>query len=133
MSLRLEPGSRVALDGPERLGQDDGGEPAPALPRPRRGRVTLEAAICASIARRTCAAPFALAGQDAHLFSTSIRQNVLLGRPDASDEELEDALGQARIWDWVQSLPEGWDTMVGENGRELSGGQRSASAWRARS
>src|SRR5206468_7945395 len=66
----------------------------------------------------------AVAGQDAHLFSTSIRENVRLARSQASDEELEQALDAARIGDWVRSLPDGLDTLVGEQGRELSGGQR---------
>jgi ABC-type multidrug transport system fused ATPase/permease subunit len=66
----------------------------------------------------------AVAGQEAHLFSTSIRENVRLGRADASDDELEDALRRARILDWVETLPDRLDTLVGEEGRELSGGQR---------
>ena len=66
----------------------------------------------------------AVAGQESHLFSASIRENVRLARPDASDEEIEEVLRRARIWDWVQRLPDGLDTFVGELGRELSGGQR---------
>jgi ABC-type transport system involved in cytochrome bd biosynthesis fused ATPase/permease subunit len=65
-----------------------------------------------------------VAGQDSHLFSTSIYENIRLARPDASDQEIEDALQRARIWDWVRSLPDGWHTLVGEEGRELSGGER---------
>ncbi len=65
-----------------------------------------------------------VAGQESHLFSESIRENVVLGRPGASDRELEDALRRARIWDWIQTLPDGLDTPVGEEGRALSGGQR---------
>jgi ATP-binding cassette, subfamily C, bacterial CydC len=65
-----------------------------------------------------------VAGQDSHLFSASIRDNVRLPRPDASEEEIEQALRRARIWDWVDQLPDGLDTSVGEQGRELSGGQR---------
>ena len=67
---------------------------------------------------------FALAGQDAHLFSSTIRANLLLARPEASDAELEDALRRTRLADWVASLPDGLETLVGEEGRELSGGQR---------
>ncbi|MGZ4350760.1 MAG: ATP-binding cassette domain-containing protein, partial [Solirubrobacteraceae bacterium] len=66
----------------------------------------------------------AVAGQDAHLFSASIRDNVRLSRPGAGDDEVEDALRRARIWDWIDGLPDGLDTFVGEEGRELSGGQR---------
>jgi ABC-type transport system involved in cytochrome bd biosynthesis fused ATPase/permease subunit len=65
-----------------------------------------------------------VAGQDSHLFSASIRDNVRLARPDASEAEVSDALRRARILDWVRELPEGQDTFVGEAGRELSGGQR---------
>jgi ABC-type multidrug transport system fused ATPase/permease subunit len=66
----------------------------------------------------------AVAGQDSHIFSTTIRANVRLARPDATDDELESALRRARILDWVRGMPDGWDTLVGEEGRELSGGQR---------
>jgi ABC-type multidrug transport system fused ATPase/permease subunit len=69
-------------------------------------------------------AAIAVAGQEAHLFAASIRDNVALGRPDATGDEIEDALRRARIWDWVERLPDGVDTFVGEEGRELSGGQR---------
>ena len=123
VSLRLEPGSRVALMGPSGSGKTTVANLLLRFLDPERGRVTLAGRDLREYRQEDVRRAVAIAGQDAHLFSTSIRQNVLLGRPDASDEELEDALGQARIWDWVQSLPEGWDTMVGENGRELSGGQ----------
>jgi ABC-type multidrug transport system fused ATPase/permease subunit len=62
--------------------------------------------------------------QDAHLFSTTIRENVLIGRPGASESELEESLRRARLWEWVSSLPVGLDTLVGEEGTQLSGGQR---------
>jgi ABC-type multidrug transport system fused ATPase/permease subunit len=66
----------------------------------------------------------AVAGQDSHLFSASIRENVRLARPEATQTELEEALRRARILDWIETLPDGLDTYVGEAGRELSGGQR---------
>jgi ATP-binding cassette subfamily C protein CydC len=65
-----------------------------------------------------------VAGQESHLFSASIRENVRLARPAASDYEIADALRRARIWEWICRLPDGLDTFVGEEGRELSGGQR---------
>src|SRR5262249_50714084 len=66
----------------------------------------------------------AVAGQESHLFSTSIRENVRLGRDGASDDDVEDALRRTRILDWARGLPDGLETLVGEEGRELSGGQR---------
>jgi ABC-type multidrug transport system fused ATPase/permease subunit len=67
---------------------------------------------------------FALAGQEAHVFDSTIRANLLLARPDATDAELDLALRRAHLHDWVASLPDGLDTLVGEDGNRLSGGQR---------
>jgi len=67
---------------------------------------------------------FSLAGQGAHLFNSTIRQNLLLARPDATDDELRAVLARARLGAWVDGLPDGIDTLVGEEGRRLSGGQR---------
>ncbi|GGY67294.1 ABC transporter [Streptomyces omiyaensis] len=65
-----------------------------------------------------------LCAQDAHLFDSSVRENLRLARTDASDEQLREALRRARLLDWVDGLPEGLDTLVGEHGSKLSGGQR---------
>ena len=65
-----------------------------------------------------------MAGQDAHLFSATIRENLKLAKTSAGDDELLEALRAARLLEWVEQLPEGLDTLVGEEGRELSGGQR---------
>jgi ATP-binding cassette subfamily C protein CydC len=62
--------------------------------------------------------------QDPHIFDTTIRDNLRLARPQASDAELADAARRARLLDWIDSLPRGWDTPVGTNGAALSGGQR---------
>jgi len=66
----------------------------------------------------------ALADQRAQLFAGSVRSNVTLGRPNATDEEIEAALRAARLADWVATLPEGLDTPVGEDGVAISGGER---------
>ncbi|GAA5207724.1 thiol reductant ABC exporter subunit CydC [Streptomyces thinghirensis] len=63
--------------------------------------------------------------QDAHGFHTTIRANLLLARPDATDTDLREAVRRARLLEWVQSLPDGWDTLLGEDGAAMSGGQRS--------
>ncbi|MEU6995308.1 thiol reductant ABC exporter subunit CydC [Streptomyces sp. NPDC046465] len=62
--------------------------------------------------------------QDAHLFHAAIRANLILARPDATEAELRDAARRARILDWIESLPDGWDTVLGGDGATMSGGQR---------
>ncbi len=65
-----------------------------------------------------------LCAQDAHLFDSSVRENLLLAKKDATEDELRDALHRARLLDWAENLPDGFDTLVGEHGAWLSGGQR---------
>jgi ABC-type transport system involved in cytochrome bd biosynthesis fused ATPase/permease subunit len=65
-----------------------------------------------------------VAEQDAHLFHASLRDNLLLARPDASDAELRAAAAEAGLAAWVETLPESWSTTVGERGDQLSGGER---------
>lgn len=65
-----------------------------------------------------------LCAQDAHLFDSSVRENLLLAKKDATEDELRNALERARLLDWAESLPDGLGTLVGEHGALLSGGQR---------
>jgi ABC-type multidrug transport system fused ATPase/permease subunit len=123
-SLRLEPGRRVVLLGRSGAGKTTVVRLLLRFIDPERGRVTLAGEDLRRYRQEDVRRLIAVAGQDAHLFSTSIRDNLTLARPESSDEELERALRAARILDWVQSLPQGLDTLVGEEGRELSGGQR---------
>jgi ATP-binding cassette subfamily C protein CydC len=69
-------------------------------------------------------AMLSVVAQDTYLFNGTIRDNLLLAKGDASDEEIEDAARRARFHEFVQSLPEGYDTLVGEDGARLSGGER---------
>jgi len=91
---------------------------------PERGRVVIGGRDARELRLEDVRRTFALAGQEAHVFASSIRENLKLGRPDATDDELVDALRRARLADWVESLPEGLDALVGEEGGRLSGGQR---------
>jgi ABC-type multidrug transport system fused ATPase/permease subunit len=91
---------------------------------PSCGSVTLDGHDLRDYRQEDLRRAIAVAGQDFHLFTTTIRENVRMARPGATDAELEDALRRARIWDWVATLPEGMGTMVGEEGTWLSGGQR---------
>jgi ATP-binding cassette subfamily C protein CydC len=61
---------------------------------------------------------------EAHVFHATVRENLLLGRPDATDDELAAACAAAGLLDWIREQPDGWDTVVGEDGGQLSGGQR---------
>jgi thiol reductant ABC exporter CydC subunit len=123
-SLRLEARRRVVLLGPSGAGKTTVVRLLLRFLDPERGRVTLAGEDLRRYRQEDVRRMVAVAGQDAHLFSTSIRDNLTLARPEASDEDLERALRSARILDWVQRLPQGLDTLVGEDGRELSGGQR---------
>jgi ATP-binding cassette, subfamily C, bacterial CydC len=124
VDLRLEPGGRVALVGPTGAGKTTVANLLVRFLDPEAGRVALGGRDLREYRQEDVRRVIAVAGQDSHLFSTTIRENVRLGRGTATDDEIEEALGRARILDWVRGLPDGWDTLVGEEGRELSGGQR---------
>jgi ATP-binding cassette, subfamily C, bacterial CydC len=122
--LRLEPGARIALVGPSGAGKTTVTNLLLRFLDPEQGRVTLAGHDVRDYRQEDVRATFGLAGQDAHLFNSTIRANLLIGRHAATDEELWDALGRAQLRDWVSSLPDGLDTLVGEEGTQLSGGQR---------
>jgi thiol reductant ABC exporter CydC subunit len=124
LSLRLEAGCRVALVGPSGSGKTTVVNLLLRFLDPEAGRVTLAGRDLREYRQEDVRRAIAVAGQDSHLFSASIRENVCLARPGATDDDVEEALRQARLWPWVAGLPDGLDTAVGEEGRELSGGQR---------
>ena len=123
-SLELRPGRRVALVGESGAGKTT---IAHVLVRFREldgGRATLDGHDLRDYASDDLRGLVALADQDAHLFSTTIRENVRFARPGASDEEIAAALRRAGVWNWISSLSDGLDTYVGEIGGSVSGGQR---------
>lgn len=123
-TLRLPPGGRVALVGPSGAGKTTVTNLLLRFLDPEAGRVTLGGRDLREYRQADVRRTIAVAGQDSYLFSTSIRENLRIGRPGAGDAELESALARVGILDWVRALPDGLDTPVGEQGRELSGGQR---------
>jgi len=124
LTLRLGPGQHVAVVGPSGAGKSTVVNLLLRFLDPEAGRVTIGGRDLRELRQEDVRRTVAVAGQDSHLFSTSIRENLRLARPDAGDAEIESALRRARLWDWVSGLPDGLDTLVGEQGRELSGGQR---------
>jgi thiol reductant ABC exporter CydC subunit len=123
-SLRLDPGRRVALVGPSGAGKTTVVNLLLRFLDPEAGQVTIGGRDLREYRQADVRRAFAVAGQESHVFSTSIRENVRLARPGASDREVARALRGARLWPWIDGLPQGWHTPVGEEGRELSGGQR---------
>jgi ATP-binding cassette, subfamily C, bacterial CydC len=122
--LRVAPGSRVALVGPSGAGKTTVTNLLLRFLDPAEGRVVLDGCDLREYRQEDVRATFALAGQEAHVFDSTIRANLLLARPDASEADLHLALRRAYLDEWVESLPEGLDTLVGEDGNRLSGGQR---------
>jgi len=122
--LHLDPGARVALVGPSGSGKTTVTSLLLRFLDPESGRVTIAGRDIREFRQEDVRATFALAGQDAHLFDTTIRANLLLARPEATEAEVWDALRRSRIDAWVATLPDGLDTLVGAEGAELSGGQR---------
>ncbi len=124
LSLRLAPGRRVALMGPSGAGKSTLAQLLVRFRDPDAGAVRIGGVDLRELAQEDVRRAVAFAAQDAHLFNTTLRENVLLARREASEEELWAALEAAGAAAWVRTLPDGLDTLVGEDGGVLSGGQR---------
>jgi len=124
VDLELPPGRRVALVGSSGAGKTTIAQLLVRFQDPVAGRVMLGGIDLRELAQADVRRTVTLAEQDAHLFSTSILENVRLARPGADESAIESALREAQLWPWVSSLPDGWHTLVGEDGAQLSGGQR---------
>jgi thiol reductant ABC exporter CydC subunit len=123
-SLRLHPGSRMALLGPSGAGKTTLAHLLVRFRDADAGAVTLDGVDVRRLTQDDLRRAVVFAAQDAHLFNTTLRANLLIARPGAGDAELWRALEGAGAADWVRTLPDGLDTLVGENGGVLSGGQR---------
>lgn len=124
LSFRAEPGQTVALVGSSGAGKSTIAQLLPRLYDTDGGAVRIGGVDVRDLSARSLRDTVGMVTQDGHLFHDTVRANLLLARPDASDTELWDVLRRARLTDLVRSLPDGLDTVVGERGYRLSGGER---------
>ncbi len=124
VSAALAPGSRIALVGASGAGKTTLASCAVRFLDPSSGRVTLGGTDIRELSQDALRSAVRLVSQEAYLFTTTIAQNVRLAAPEASDEQIIAALSRAGLGAWIASLPEGIETLVGEEGAEVSGGQR---------
>ncbi|MGW1211765.1 thiol reductant ABC exporter subunit CydD [Streptomyces sp. NPDC002499] len=124
LDLTLDEGRRIAVVGPSGSGKTTLAQVLLRFLDPEAGSYTLAGVDAYALDGDDVRRLVGLCAQDAHLFDSSVRENLLLARKDATEDELRDALRRARLLDWADGLPDGLDTLVGEHGARLSGGQR---------
>ncbi|WP_031026258.1 thiol reductant ABC exporter subunit CydD [Streptomyces sp. NRRL WC-3725] len=124
LDLTLEEGRRVAVVGASGSGKTTLAQVLLRFLDPEAGSYTLAGVDACALDGDDVRRFVGLCAQDAHLFDSSVRENLLLARKDATEADLRAALDRARLLDWVDALPDGLDTLVGEHGARLSGGQR---------
>jgi ATP-binding cassette subfamily C protein CydCD len=124
LDLTLEEGRRIAVVGPSGSGKTTLAQVLLRFLDADGGSYALGGVDAYALDGDDVRRLVGLCAQDAHLFDSSVRENLLLARRDATEDELRDALKRARLLDWADSLPDGLDTLVGEHGARLSGGQR---------
>jgi len=123
-SLAVQPGQTVALVGPSGAGKSSIVNVLLRFWELESGTARLGGTALPELAQDAVRRRIAWVGQDAHLFPTTIGGNIAVARPGATPEELADAARRAQLGPWIDALPEGMDTPVGERGARLSGGQR---------
>ena len=124
IDLDLRPGTVTALVGPSGAGKSTLSSLVPRLYDVTEGRVTVDGHDVRDLTLESLARAVGVVSQDAHLFHESIGDNLRYARPDATQEQLEDACRMARIHHVIARLPDGYDTVVGERGYRLSGGEK---------
>jgi ATP-binding cassette subfamily B protein len=124
VSFVAEPGQMIALVGPSGAGKTTMTHLVARLYDVTGGAVRLDGHDVRDVTLESLHATVGYVTQDAHMFHDSIRANLRYARPDATDEQIEQVLRAAHVWDLVASLPDGLDTVVGDRGYRLSGGER---------
>ncbi|MFD4228492.1 thiol reductant ABC exporter subunit CydD [Streptomyces sp. NPDC058545] len=124
VDLTLTAGRRIAVVGPSGSGKTTLAQVLLRFLDARAGTYRIGGVDASALDGDTVRRFVGLCAQDAHVFDSSIRENLRLARTVATDDELRAALARARLLDWAEALPDGLDTLVGEHGARLSGGQR---------
>ncbi|MDN3481763.1 ABC transporter ATP-binding protein [Arthrobacter sp. APC 3897] len=124
ISFRVEPGQTVALVGTSGAGKSTIAQLLSRLYDVDSGAVRFSGTDVRDVSFASIRQALGMVTQDGHLFHESIRSNLLLANPEATEDQVWDALRRARLEDLIRSLPDGLDTMVGERGYRLSGGER---------
>ena len=124
ISFELKPGKTTALAGVSGGGKSTICSLLPRFYDVTSGRISLDGQDVRSVKLRDLRRLIGIVQQDVYVFSGTVRENILYGKPDAADEELFEAAKRANIHDFILSLPQGYDSELGERGVRLSGGQK---------
>jgi ATP-binding cassette subfamily B protein len=128
IDLDVAAGTRTAIVGETGSGKTTLGYLVARLYDPQQGRVTVDGVDIRDVSLGSLAQTIGVVSQETYLFHASVRENLRFARPDATDEEVEDAARAARIHELISSLPQGYDTVVGERGYRFSGGEKQRMA-----
>ncbi|MBE2180722.1 MAG: ABC transporter ATP-binding protein [Chthoniobacterales bacterium] len=124
ISLRVEPGASVALVGGTGAGKSTLLSLIPRFYDPVAGEVSLDGMNLRSLTKKSLRAQISMVLQDTLLFSTTVRENIAYGRPDAGEEDIIEAAKRAQAYEFIMAMPDGFASQVGERGGHLSVGQR---------